>query len=72
MNGNTPVYKEKNILEVSLRLFFNSIPSELKTMRTRQNAILLSHGRKSFPSKNIDKAALLREFSFPKKGKKLV
>ena len=64
MGGATPVCNEKNILEVPLELYFLT-----RTMKSRQNAILLSDGAIFFSISEY--AAMLREFNLPKKGKEL-
>ena len=64
MGGDTPVYNAKNILAVPLGLTFLT-----RTMKSRQNAILLSDGTSFFPSSpNFDKSVSTQRF-FPKKEK---
>ena len=64
MGGDTPVYNAKNILEVPLALTFLT-----RTMKSWQNAILLSDGAIFFlSSPNFDKLVSTQRF-FPKKGK---
>ena len=54
MGRGTPVYNEKNILEVPLRLFFSNYKHTflIRTMKSWQNAILLPDGTIFFPFQN--------------------
>ena len=64
MGGDTPVHNAKNIPEVPLGL-----SSLTRTIKSWQNAILLSNGTIFFPSSpNIDGSVSTQHF-FPKKGK---
>ena len=64
MGGDTPVCNAKNILEVPLALTFLT-----RTMKSWQNAILLSNGAIFFlSSPNFEKSVSTQHF-FPKREK---